>query len=69
MGRFRFLLEANDNLALFKVLDTRIALLKLMYSVHQAKDIQAMLEVIAAEIDFFTFAWPWLPTETLGKRA
>ena len=59
VGLFRFMLEAYENLALFKVLDARIALVKLMFSPHQYQEVQLMLEMISAKIDYIASAWPW----------
>lgn len=59
VGLFRFLLEARDNLALFTVLDSRAALLKLLFSPHQTDDVRAALAHIAAAVPFTVEAWPF----------
>lgn len=58
VGLFRFLLEGYDNLAFFTVLDRREALLKLMFSPHQAAEVRAALDGIAAVIPLQVKEWP-----------
>ena len=58
VGMFRFLLEGYDNLALFSVLNRETALLKLLYSPHQHRDVLRMLEGIREQIGIEYTAWP-----------
>lgn len=58
VGLFRFLLEACDNLASFTVLDRREALLKVLFSPHQERDVQRMLEDIGESIPLVVRPWP-----------
>ncbi len=55
---FRFLLEAHDNLALFTVLDRHQALLKVLFSPHQARDVQNVLASIAESVPLKVHPWP-----------
>lgn len=52
VGLFRFLLEGRDNLGLFTVLDPHSALLKLLFSPHQAADMRAALSEMAECVSF-----------------
>ena len=52
VGLFRFLLEGRDNLGLFTVLDPRAALLKLLFSPHQAAEMRAALTEMAELLPF-----------------
>lgn len=59
VGLFRFLLEARDNLALFTVLDSRTALLKLLFSPHQTDDVRAALAAMQTLLTFDVEDWPF----------
>lgn len=59
VGLFRFLLEAQDNLALFTVLDSRTALLKLLFSPHQTGDVRAALAAMQTLLTFDVEEWPF----------
>lgn len=59
VGLFRFLLEANDNLALFTVLDSRQALLKLLFSPHQEDEVLEALLAMRATLGMEVSPWPW----------
>lgn len=59
VGFFRFLLEARDNLALFTVLDSRTALLKLLFSPHQTDDVRAALAAMQTLLTFDVEDWPF----------
>lgn len=59
VGLFRFLLEARDNLALFTVLDSRAALLKLLFSPHQERDVRGALAEMAETVPFAVEEWPF----------
>ena len=61
VGLFRFLLEGRDNLGLFTVLDPRAALLKLLFSPHQAADMRIALREMAACVPFVVEEWPVPP--------
>ena len=58
VGLFRFVLEAHDNLGLFTVLDSRAALLKLLYSPHQEQEVQETLAEIAQLLPLQISPWP-----------
>ncbi|MCH5276612.1 MAG: DUF4911 domain-containing protein [Desulfovibrionaceae bacterium] len=58
VGLFRFLLEGRDNLGLFTVLDSRAALLKLLFSPHQTADMRAALAEMAELVPFAVEEWP-----------
>lgn len=58
VGLFRFLLEGRDNLGLFTVLDPRVALLKLLFSPHQAADMRVALTEMAELAPFAVEEWP-----------
>lgn len=62
VGLFRFLLEARDNVALFTVLDPRMALLKLLFSPHQTAEVHAALADMAALLPFDVKTRPTLPS-------
>lgn len=61
VGLFRFLLEGRDNLGLFTVLDSRAALLKLLFSPHQAADMRIALREMAEQVPFDVEEWPAQP--------
>lgn len=58
VGMFRFLLEGNDNLAFFTVLDRREALLKIVFSPHQEDVVRSALEAIGETIPLLVRPWP-----------
>lgn len=58
VGLFRFLLEGRDNLGLFTVLDPRAALLKLLFSPHQASDMRVALSEMSELVSFEVEEWP-----------
>ncbi len=58
VGLFRFLLEVSDNLANFTVLDRREALLKVLFSPHQERDVLHALEGIGETIPLVVRPWP-----------
>lgn len=63
MNLFRYLLEPVDNLALFTVLSTnkvsQETLVKLLYSRHQEKEVQANLVRIQELVAIKWEAFPW----------
>lgn len=56
---FRFLLEAYDNLAYFTVLESKTALLKLVFSPHRARAARRALDEMAQSLPFIVEAWPF----------
>lgn len=58
VGMFRFLLEARDNLALFSVLDHRLALLKLIFAPESREEVIACLEQIKEDLPLQWSDWP-----------
>lgn len=58
IAMFRFLLEARDNLALFTVLEKRPALLKIIFSPNQEKEVRDALEEIGQSIPLSVEEWP-----------
>ncbi len=50
IGRFRFLLEAHDNLALFTAVDKFQGVLLLRFSPDQEEEVRGFLERITPEI-------------------
>lgn len=58
VGLFRFLLEANDHLASFTVLDRREALLKLLFSPHEERRVRSALADMAEVVDVVVMPWP-----------
>lgn len=56
---FRFLLEAQENLAYFTVLDRREALIKVVFSPHMAESLRNALSDIARSVTLETL--PPLP--------
>lgn len=69
VGLFRFLLEGHDNLGLFTVLDPRVALLKLLFSPHQAADMRAALAEMAGLVPFDVEEWPAPPDMRDAREA
>jgi hypothetical protein len=57
VGLFRYLLEGSDNLALFSVLDSRAALLKLLFSPHQREEVRRALDGMRALVPFAAREW------------
>lgn len=66
VGLFRFLLEASDNLASFTVLDRREALLKVLFSPHQEREVLRTLEGIGETVPLVVRPWP-VAAETAPK--
>ncbi len=56
VAMFRFLLEAEDNLGYLSVLDRWRALLKVVFSPHQTKQIKNCLSNIREVLEFETIA-------------
>lgn len=52
MAKFRFLLEAYDNAAMFTVLDLKQTLLKLIFSPHDTKYIHEILTSMQNKVPF-----------------
>ncbi len=52
IARFRFLLEAHDNLALFSVLDRFRAVGKVFFAPQQEQDVRRALAALASELCF-----------------
>lgn len=67
VGLFRFLLEAHDNLANFTVLDRREALLKVLFSPHQEREVQRALEGIGEIMPLSVRPWPVAATVGNGS--
>lgn len=51
VGLFRFILEAHDHVALFTVLDRHVALIKILFSPHEARAVEAMLQSMRSVLD------------------
>jgi len=58
VGLFRFILEAHDNVALFTVLDRHAAHLKLLFSPHQARAVDAMLQSMRPLLEVVDYHLP-----------
>lgn len=58
VGMFRFLLEAHDHLAVFSVLDRRVALLKLIYSPHEDRRVRQALADMGETLSMEVMPWP-----------
>ncbi len=52
IGMFRFLLEAEDNLGYATVVDKYTAILKIIFSPHQEREMRAFLAGMAQTIPF-----------------
>ena len=52
VGMFRFVLEAEDNLAYMTVVDRWKAVLRIVYSPHQEKAVREYLETVRALVPF-----------------
>lgn len=50
IARFRFLLEARDNLGLFTTADARTGLLMVRFSPHQRREMREFLDSVRAEL-------------------
>ena len=49
---FRFLLEAEDNIGYMSVLDCHAAILKVVFSPHQEREMRACLETMRQSVAF-----------------
>lgn len=56
---FRFLLEAYDNLAYFTVLESKTALVKLIFSPHRERAARRALDEMAQSLPFLVEEWPF----------
>lgn len=61
VAMFRFLLEASDNVGYFTVIDKREALLKVIYSPHQEKELLHVLRSMQETVAFTLVTPPWQP--------
>ncbi len=57
-GLFRYLLEAQDNLALFTVLDPGEGLFKLIFSPHQKTQVMDALASMRNMVRLEVYDWP-----------
>lgn len=57
-GLFRYLLEAQDNLAFFTVLDPGEGLFKLIFSPHQKTQVMDALASMRNMVDLEVYDWP-----------
>lgn len=57
-GLFRYLLEAQDNLAFFTVLDPGEGLLKLVFSPHQKAQVMDALASMRDMVELEVYDWP-----------
>ena len=55
---FRFLLEAYDHTAYFTVLESKTALLKIVFSPHLERETRAALAEMAQSLPFCVEEWP-----------
>jgi len=69
VGLFRFILEAHDNIALFTVLDRHAAHLKLLFSPHQARAVDAMLQSMRPMLEVLDVVDYHVPTSLLMPDA
>ncbi|MDR2820173.1 MAG: DUF4911 domain-containing protein [Desulfovibrio sp.] len=55
---FRFLLESYENIAYFTALEPKTALLKLVFSPQQRREVRGMLAEMAQSVPFSVEEWP-----------
>ncbi len=61
IGMFRFLLEAEDNLGYASAVDSHEAILKVMFSPHQERELRAYLAGMSQTIPFTIVERPARP--------
>lgn len=59
VAMFRFLLEAQDNLAIFTVLERNTALLKIMFAPEFRGEVEKALEAIGQTVPLLISPWPF----------
>ena len=55
---FRYLLEAQENLGYMSVVDCNAAVLKVVFSPHQEREMRDYLEIMRQTIEFFVLEQP-----------